>query len=149
MTKGNTSCFNQVGTSFCLNSIAINRNIIELVTQDEKPRTPPSRTMILLCISKNHPRDVFLIGKFNNEPSRSDFVERLNNRPSLQLCIGISFQWLIESNISDSASKVLLVYLIQVIFSYSFYKIDSIIYRFSDFFSMIWWAFYSYKLKRG
>ena len=36
MTKGNTCRFNQVGPSFRFNGIAINWNIIELVTQDDK-----------------------------------------------------------------------------------------------------------------
>ena len=66
MTKGNACCFNQVSTSFCFNGIAINGNIIELVTQDDKSTNPTITNDDVAGIAKDPPRNIFLIGKFNN-----------------------------------------------------------------------------------
>ncbi|SNM33429.1 Uncharacterised protein [Streptococcus pneumoniae] len=102
MTEGNASCFNQVSPSFCFNGIAINRNVIELVTQDDKSTNPTITNDDIACIAKNHPRDIFLVGKFHNASqlktiSWKDQIISL----STYFCITIAMQGFLKTDINS------------------------------------------------
>ena len=102
MTKGNACCFNQVSPCFSFDGIAINGNIIELVTQDDKSTNPTITNNDVASISKNHPRDIFLIGKFNNARqlktiSWKDQIISL----STYFCITIAMQGFLKTDINS------------------------------------------------
>ena len=101
MTKGNASCFNQVGTSFCFNGIAINGNVIELVTQDDKSTNPTITNNDVAGIAKDHPRNIFLIGKFNNASQLKtiSWKDQIIGLPTY-FCITIAMQGFLETDIN-------------------------------------------------
>ncbi|CAG5939336.1 Uncharacterised protein [Streptococcus pneumoniae] len=102
MTKRNASCFNQVGPCFSFDGIAINGNVIELVTQDDKSTNPTITNDDIAGIAKNHPRDIFLIGKFNKARqlktiSWKDQIIGL----STYFCITIAMQGFLKTDINS------------------------------------------------